>query len=72
MRAGPNVPDTRDQDVDTGRVAAHKPDPLTALLRGNIVRLHASAHQGTIVEKNSLDTPEKRSRVYRDPLARNK
>ena len=72
MRARSNVPDARDQDVGTGRVAAHKPDLLTALPRGIIVRLHASAHQGTIVEKNSLDTPEKRSRVCRDPLARNR
>ena len=54
MRARSNVPDTRDQDVATGCVAAHKPDPLTALPRGNIVRLHASAHQGTIVEKTRL------------------
>jgi hypothetical protein len=72
MRARSNVLDTRDQDVGMGRVAAHKPDPLTALPRGNIVRLHASAHQGTIAEKSSLDTPEKRSRVCRNRLARNK
>jgi hypothetical protein len=62
MRARSNVLDTRDQDVGTARVATHKPDPLTALPRGKIVRLHASAHQGTIAEKSSLDTPEKRSR----------
>jgi len=62
MRTRSNVLDTRDQDDGTGRVAAHKPELLTALPRGNIVRLHASAHQGTIVGKSSLDTPEKRSR----------
>jgi hypothetical protein len=55
------------------RIAAHKSGGLTALPHGNIVRLHAAARQRTIAqEKLAWQAQQKRSRVCRNPLARNK
>jgi hypothetical protein len=55
------------------RIAAHKPGGLTALSHGNIVRLHATARKTTIAqEKLTWPAQQKRSRVCRNPLARNK
>jgi hypothetical protein len=42
---------TPDHGTNVARIAAHKPRELTALPRGNIVRLHELAGQGTIVQK---------------------
>jgi hypothetical protein len=57
----------------TQRIAAHKSAGLTALLRGMIVRLHATARKTTIAqEKLAWQAQQKRPRVCRNPLARNK